>query len=121
MSIQITAAMLYDLVQCEHRPAMDLFGDPSKRNKISPFVRLLWEKGTAYEHEVIEELEEDNYSEDDQDVESGSFVLRNDGSGVDCLSLFGNVDPTVSRICFCFFLTLAFRSSVSMPSKIGEY
>ena len=58
MSIQITAAMLYDLVQCEHRPAMDLFGDPKKRDRISPFVRLLWEKGTAYEHEVIEELEQ---------------------------------------------------------------
>ena len=24
---KITAAMLYDLVQCPHRPAMDLFGD----------------------------------------------------------------------------------------------
>ncbi len=52
----ITAAMLYDLVQCLHRPAMDLFGDPAKRDEISPFVRLLWEKGTAYEHEVIEGL-----------------------------------------------------------------
>ena len=50
--------MLYDLVQCQHRPAMDLFGDPKKRDRISPFVRLLWEKGTAYEHEVIEELEQ---------------------------------------------------------------
>lgn len=49
--------MLYDLVRCEHRPAMDLFGDPKKRDRISPFVRLLWEKGTAYENEVIEDLE----------------------------------------------------------------
>src|SRR5665213_195232 len=52
----ITAAMLYDLVQCPHRPAMDLFGDPAKRDDVSPFVRLLWEKGTAYEHEVIDGL-----------------------------------------------------------------
>jgi hypothetical protein len=27
--VQITAAMLYDLVQCAHRPAMDLFGETS--------------------------------------------------------------------------------------------
>ena len=56
MPPHITAAMLYDLVQCTHRPAMDLFGDPTKRDEISPFVRLLWEKGTAYEHEVIDGL-----------------------------------------------------------------
>ena len=67
--------------------------------------------------EAIDELEEF----EDQDVESGSLVLRNDGSGFDCLSLFCDVDPALSLICFCFFLTLAFRSSVSMPSKIGEY
>lgn len=53
---KITAAMLYDLVQCPHRPAMDLFGDPAKRDEISPFVRLLWEKGTAFEHEVIDSI-----------------------------------------------------------------
>ena len=48
--------MLYDLVQCPHRPEMDLFADPAKRDEISPFVRLLWEKGTAFEHEVIDGL-----------------------------------------------------------------
>ncbi len=35
---------------------MDLFEDPVKRDEINPFVQLLWEKGTAYEHEVIEGL-----------------------------------------------------------------
>ncbi len=49
----ITAAMLYDLVQCPHRPSMDLYADPAQCDEISSFVRLLWEKGTAYEHEVI--------------------------------------------------------------------
>ena len=58
MVTSITAAMLYDLVRCEHRPAMDLFGNPSRRDRISPFVRLLWEKGTAYENEIIGELEQ---------------------------------------------------------------
>ncbi len=56
-SSNITAAMLYDLVQCPHRPTMDLFGDPARRDEINPFVQLLWEKGTAYEHEVIDGLE----------------------------------------------------------------
>ena len=56
MKAPITAAMLYDLVQCTHRPAMDLFGDPAKRDKISPFVRLLWEKGTVFEHELMDGL-----------------------------------------------------------------
>ena len=45
--------MLYDLVQCPHRPTMDLFGDASRRDPTSSFVELLWEKGNAYEREVI--------------------------------------------------------------------
>ena len=35
---------------------MDAFADPSSRDEISPFVQLLWERGTAYEKEVIEGL-----------------------------------------------------------------
>jgi hypothetical protein len=45
MSTPITAAMLYDLVQCPHRVTMDLFADPAFRDKVSPFVQLLWDKG----------------------------------------------------------------------------
>jgi len=56
-SANITAALLYDLVQCPHRPTMDLFGDASKRDEMDAFVQLLWEKGTAFEHEVIDGLE----------------------------------------------------------------
>jgi len=53
----MTASMLYDLVECPHRPSMDLFADPLKRDKLSPFVQLLWEKGTAYEQEVVAGLD----------------------------------------------------------------
>lgn len=53
---QITASMLYDLVQCPHRVTMDLFGDYSKRGEISPFIQLLWDKGSLYEREVINGL-----------------------------------------------------------------
>ena len=56
MPTAITATMLYDLVQCPHRVALDLFEDPTKEDPISPFVQLLWERGHAYEQEVIERL-----------------------------------------------------------------
>jgi hypothetical protein len=32
---------------------MDLYGDPAKRDEINPFVKLLWEKGSLFEREVI--------------------------------------------------------------------
>ena len=52
----ITASMLYDLVVCPHRVTLDLFGDPDDRHETNAFVRLLWERGTLYEKEVIEGL-----------------------------------------------------------------
>ena len=57
MKTSITASMLYDFVQCPHRVTMDLFEDSSKRDPINPFVQLLWEKGNAFEQEVIEGLQ----------------------------------------------------------------
>ena len=56
MSITITASMLYDFVKCPTRPAMDLFEDPTARDPVSKFVQLLWERGTAFEDEVIQSL-----------------------------------------------------------------
>jgi predicted RecB family nuclease len=53
---RITAATLYDLVQCPHRVTLDTFGDPTKRDKVSPFVQLLWDRGTSVEQEVIRGL-----------------------------------------------------------------
>lgn len=52
-SIPITASVLYDLVACPHRVSMDLFGEPALRDKVSPFVQLLWERGAAHEKEVV--------------------------------------------------------------------
>lgn len=57
MSVHITATMLYDLVQCPHRVTRNFFEDPAERDAISPFVQLLWERGTQYEKEVIAGLE----------------------------------------------------------------
>lgn len=56
MVIPITASMLYDLVQCPQRLNLDLHEDPAKRDPESKFVQLLWEKGTAFEKEVIQNL-----------------------------------------------------------------
>lgn len=52
----ITASMLYDFVGCPHRVTQDLFGDSKRRDSVSPFVQLLWERGVAWEKEVIESL-----------------------------------------------------------------
>jgi uncharacterized protein len=35
---------------------MDLFADPALKDKVSPFVQLLWERGSTYEKEVIRNL-----------------------------------------------------------------
>ena len=56
MKENITASMLYNYVQCPHRLTMDLCGNPDDRDPISPFIQLLWDKGTAFEREVIESL-----------------------------------------------------------------
>jgi len=44
-------------VQCPHRVYLDLFGDPERRDPISAFVQLLWERGSAFERETIEKLQ----------------------------------------------------------------
>jgi len=49
--------MLYNYVKCPHRFTLDLFGDYSKQDPISAFVKLLWEKGTDFEKQVVKSLE----------------------------------------------------------------
>lgn len=53
----ITASVLYDLVHCPQRVALDAFGDASRRDPANPFVRLLWERGSLYEREVMAGLD----------------------------------------------------------------
>lgn len=47
--------MLYDLIACPHRVSMDLFANPAERDPISPFIRMLWEKGATHEQEIMAE------------------------------------------------------------------
>ena len=56
MTIPVTASMLYNFVQCSHRVYLDLYGDKTQRDPVSPFVELLWEKGQMFEKEVMESL-----------------------------------------------------------------
>ena len=49
----VTATTLYNLVQCPKRVERDYFGEPAERDPISPFIAMLWERGTLYETEVI--------------------------------------------------------------------
>jgi predicted RecB family nuclease len=53
----VTASVLYDLVQCPQRVALDAFGNAADRDEINPFVRLLWERGTLFERETIAKLQ----------------------------------------------------------------
>lgn len=53
MEPAITASLLYNLVQCPKRVELDLFGDPAERDEVSPFVSMLWDRGTLYENEVL--------------------------------------------------------------------
>ena len=57
MSDKLSANMLYNYIKCPHRLTLDLFGDYSKQDPISSFVKLLWEKGTDFEKQVIKGLE----------------------------------------------------------------
>lgn len=56
MDRRITSSLLYSHLTCPHRVAMDAFADPASRDAVSPFVQLLWERGTLYEAEVIAKL-----------------------------------------------------------------
>src|SRR5882724_7807115 len=56
MDRRITASLLYSHLTCPHRVAMDTFAEPATRDPVSPFVQLLWERGTLYEAEVIRAL-----------------------------------------------------------------
>jgi predicted RecB family nuclease len=52
----VTASLLYNLITCPHRVTMDLFADPAERDEVSPFVRMLWERGALHEQATITSL-----------------------------------------------------------------
>ena len=54
----ITASLLYNHLVCPHRVSMDAFADPAGRDPISPFVQMLWERGSLFEKQTIASLEQ---------------------------------------------------------------
>lgn len=53
----VTGALLYNLVSCPRRVALDLFGDPKLRDPISAFVQMLWARGNLFEQQTIAALD----------------------------------------------------------------
>lgn len=53
-NLRITGSMLYDIEYCAHRPWMDLYADPLRRDPVSPFVEMLWRRGRAHEEATID-------------------------------------------------------------------
>lgn len=51
--MKITASMLYDYILCPHKVAMDRFDDPSRKDPVTPFVQMLWDKGVIHEEDVV--------------------------------------------------------------------
>lgn len=52
----ISAAQLYDYVQCPHRVALDPSNDPANRDEPNSFVQLLWEQGLEHELEIASSI-----------------------------------------------------------------
>lgn len=52
----MTASILHSYTRCPHRVALDAFGDPTKRDPVDAFVELLWERGNAFERQVVDAM-----------------------------------------------------------------
>ena len=52
----ITPSLLYNHLTCPHRVTMDAFSDPALRGEPSPFIQLLWERGSAVERDTMSGL-----------------------------------------------------------------
>lgn len=53
----LSASILYNYLQCPHRPWRDLYGpQDEKATENNPFVQLLWERGVLHEENVIKTL-----------------------------------------------------------------
>ncbi len=53
MTTIVTASQLYSFLSCPPRVVMDAVGDPALRDAVSPFMQLLWERGTAHEKSLM--------------------------------------------------------------------
>tara|TARA_B100001971_G_scaffold212527_1_gene242966 strand:+ start:3811 stop:5268 length:1458 start_codon:yes stop_codon:yes gene_type:complete len=54
--MKITALDLYNFTKCQHRVYLDSNGNPNEKGEVSPFVKLLWERGLQTEREYLKTL-----------------------------------------------------------------
>jgi hypothetical protein len=55
-ALAVTASLLYSLIGYPHRVTLDLFGDPTERDEVSPFVKMLFERGILHEQATFSSL-----------------------------------------------------------------
>jgi predicted RecB family nuclease len=53
----ITASLLYNHLMCPHRVSMDAFANPDTRDPASPFLQMLWKRGSLFEDETVAGLQ----------------------------------------------------------------
>jgi predicted RecB family nuclease len=97
----VTASVLYNIVHCPQRVALDAFGDPAERDEINPFVRLLWERGTLFERETVAKVQLpftdlSEMSEADRERLTREALMRGDsliyGGRIEAADLLGMPD-----------------------------
>ncbi len=54
----VTATQLYDHVTCPRRVDLDAHADGLRKADVSPFVRMLWQRGASHESDVVRTLPE---------------------------------------------------------------
>ncbi len=52
----ITPSILYNYIQCPHRPWRDKYGNQTEKLEPNEFVKLLWEKGVLHEQKMVQLL-----------------------------------------------------------------
>ena len=83
--MKITASQLYDHISCPHRVTLDAHGDPARRDPVSPFVRMLWDRGSAFERTSIDALPEGTAFIGDGDGDRLAATLAAMDAGADII------------------------------------
>lgn len=99
MTAIVTASQLYSFLACPHRVVLDAVGDPALRDAVSPFVQLLWERGTAHEKSLVAGI--------------GRPV-------VDLSGLHGDAKERATREAIARGETLIYSGRLSVPGLLGE-
>jgi len=70
--VKITPTLLFNYLQCPHKPWRDLYGPEQEKSKdVNPFLELLWSNGVLHEKEVIS-----NFTNEIIDLSEGTVEER---------------------------------------------